>query len=218
MEKISNLFIMTRKKITATFILIFLLASCRGQISDKPPVHLNPNMDFQPKKNAQELSRDLPEGVVPFGASADPRDESRKKFLKENPAVYLGKNADGSYTPKVPLDVDYELVKRGQSRYNIYCAACHDRAGTSQSIIVKRGVGIPPPPMLASENLIDMPDGEIFEVITYGRRNMSGYATQIDVKDRWAIVAYVRALQKSRTKKFSELPETERYLLFKDSE
>ena len=197
-------------------LLAVLLLSCRGQISDKPPIHLNPNMDFQPRKDAQELSRELPEGVVAFGESARVREFDRDKYSPEKLAFNTGKQVNGEYVAKVPVPVNYEFVKRGQSRFNIYCATCHDRVGTSRSIIIQRGVGIPPPPLLASENIVNNPDGRIFETITYGRGNMSGYAVQIDLEDRWAIVAYVRALQKSRNQNFKDVAPSERYLYYKD--
>ncbi len=200
------------------FIVLALIVSCRGQISDEPPLHLNPNMDFQSKKKAQRLSREVPQDTVAFGESTDANAETREKYFSEDVGKYTGKNEAGEYLARIPesIDVDYSFVKRGQDRFNIYCAACHDKVGTSRSVIILRGVGIPPPPNLSSPQVLEYPDGEIFEVITYGRRNMSGYGAQIEVEDRWAIIAYVRAIQVSRTKKVADLPEDERYLIFKE--
>lgn len=188
-------------------LAVTLLFNCRGEFSDEPPINVNPNMDFQPKEKAQAIARSIPEGTVAFGEEADvysgiPQD----KFLQENESVYTGKDPNGQFLSRIPVQVDMKLLKRGQSRFNIYCAACHDQVGTSQSIVVRRGVGIPPPPDLAAENLLVMPDGQIFNSIKYGIRNMPGYAAQLESDDIWAVVAYVRAIQASRTAQADQVP------------
>lgn len=191
--------------LTFTAILLFLV-NCRGEISEKPPLHLNMNMDFQPKERAQDIARPIPEGTVAFGYEEDMYNDRKSSdlFLNENLANYTGTNLQGAYLDRVPMPVTKDVVLRGQQRFNIYCAACHDRVGTSQAIVIKRGVGIPPPPRLDAENIIAQKDGQIFNTIKYGIRNMPGYGSQITTKDMWAIVSYVRAIQASRTASLSE--------------
>lgn len=199
----------SRSFLISIFILffVFFAVSCRGNISKEPPIHPNINMDFQTKKKAQSMTREIPEKTVAFGYEEDIfEDKTRDQFIQEKTSFYTGKENNGSYVQKNPLKVDMQLLKRGQRQFNIYCAACHDKAGTSQSIIVKRGVGIPPPPNLSSEAILLQLDGQIFATLSYGLRNMPGYESQISVQDRWAIVSYVRAIQLSRTAGFDELP------------
>lgn len=189
-------------------LLIFtvLVSGCRGQRSEKPPVHLNPNMDYQAKYNAQYMSRDLPEGTLPWGdkdslSNRDKRDDK----LKSNTQYYFGKNADGSWVKKVPVEVTADLINRGQERYNIYCSVCHDKAGTGKGLVIEKGFA--PAPNFSEQRVLDMKDGYLFDVISHGVRNMPAYGKQIPESDRWAIVTYVRALQKIKSTQYSDAKE-----------
>ena len=188
------------------FFTVLCLAGCQGARSQKTPFHLNPNLDWQAKYKAQSLSLVPPEGSVAWGdkrSVAEP--QRRADYLQENSLYYFGKEANGQWVRRIPVDVTQEFVLHGQERFNIYCAACHDRAGTGKSQVVKRGFVVPPD--LADPRLVAMADGEIFNTISNGIRNMPSYAKQIPVKDRWAILAYVRAIQISRNAKVQELPQ-----------
>ncbi len=169
-----------------------MIAGCRGYRTETPPFHLNPNMDWQAKYKAQQLSLPIPEDTVAQGT------------LKDDPVFFEGKDASGKWVRRIPLDVTKEFMLRGQERYDIYCAVCHDRAGTGKGPVVQRG--FVPPPDFADDRLLAYPDGQLFDVISHGIRNMPAYGKQIPESDRWAIVAYLRAIQKSRTTKVSELP------------
>jgi mono/diheme cytochrome c family protein len=97
-------------------------------------------------------------------------------------------------------------MARGQERYNIFCAPCHSLAGDGKGIVPKRG--FLPPPSFFAEHVLDFTDGYIYEVITKGVRNMPSYKKQIpNVEDRWAIVAYVRALQRTQTATINDIPK-----------
>ena len=96
-------------------------------------------------------------------------------------------------------------MARGQRRYDIYCTPCHDRTGTGNGIVVERG--LVPPPSFHDARIRAMPPGEIYKVISKGVRNMPSYAAQIPVRDRWAITAYVRALQVARGARLSDVPK-----------
>jgi hypothetical protein len=190
-------------KIVTGVSLIIILGGCyRGQPSEKPPIHLNPNMFDQPKYKAQSSSQffadssamRLPvEGTVARGD------------LREDDAYYRGKNRDGSLLKKIPVPLTMDLLNRGQQRFNIYCSPCHDRTGSGQGIVVKKG--FLPPPTFHQPRLREVEDGHIFDVISNGIRNMPTYRHQIPVADRWAIVAYVRALQRSQNAQLTGIPE-----------
>lgn len=200
-------------------LVMVLLINCRGEISDKPPVHLNPNMDFQPKEKPQDIVRSIPEGTVAFGYERDVNaGKPQGKFINQDQSFYTGKSRNGEFLNRIPMHVNRELLLRGQERFNIYCAACHDRAGTSKSVVVKRGVGIPPPPDLAAENLVVMPDGQIFFNVKNGIRNMPGYGIQLEANDLWAVVAYVRAIQVSRNASADQVPAKIRTSLINPSQ
>jgi mono/diheme cytochrome c family protein len=114
-------------------------------------------------------------------------------------ALYVGKDSN-----TFPLPVTQELLERGQERYKIFCSPCHGLQGDGNGMIVTRGMKRPP--SYHEARLRQVPNGEIFDVITNGFGAMLNYSAQIPVRDRWAIVAYVRALQLSRNAKMSELP------------
>ncbi|BBM89945.1 hypothetical protein COTS27_01663 [Spirochaetota bacterium] len=217
-----------------------MLMSCRGYFADKPPIDLVPNLDDQPKERAQSESRKLPEGVVPHtltggrtvGAEVDFSaraiygiDITGDYIAPEDVETYAVASVNQTplpfgigYTEAVPYDVDRDFVMRGMGRFNIYCSVCHARTGTGDSIIMRRGVGLPRPPDLSSETIVQMTDGELYNVITHGRRNMRGYATQIPVADRWAIVSYVRALQYARNGQIGDVPDEKRAVLVAELE
>jgi mono/diheme cytochrome c family protein len=110
----------------------------------------------------------------------------------------------GENASTLPLELDRELLDRGRRRYDIYCAPCHDRTGSGNGIVVQRG--LVPPPSFHDARIRAMPVGEIFNVISNGVRNMPSYAAQIPVRDRWAITAYVRALQVARKAGLEDVP------------
>ena len=111
---------------------------------------------------------------------------------------------DGQPLAKIPLSVTRELLTRGRERFDIYCAVCHGRDGYGQGIVVRRG--FPAPPSYHQDRLRDAPDGHFYDVITRGYGVMLPFADRLAPEDRWAVVAYVRALQRSQHTAWSELP------------
>jgi mono/diheme cytochrome c family protein len=97
-----------------------------------------------------------------------------------------------------------ELLARGQERFNIYCTPCHDRTGSGRGMVVRRGYQ--PPPSLHIDRLRDAPVGHFFDVMSNGLGAMPDYASQIEVPDRWAIAAYVKALQLSQHAPVADVP------------
>lgn len=186
------------------FALALALAAtsgCRGQPSEDPPFHLIPDMDHQPKFKAQAENPFFVDGramrpLVP-GTLAQGQ-------LHEDQAMYAGKNEGGAFLPRAPMPVDEKVLSRGEQRFNIFCAPCHDKAGSGKGLVVQHGY--PLPTNLASEHTRGLPDGELFDIASNGVRNMPGYRTQIPAADRWAIVAWVRVLQRSQAGKLDDVP------------
>ena len=124
--------------------------------------------------------------------------------LHEDTYLYTGKIGDnpGDY---MPFPVTEELLARGQQRYNIYCAPCHSRVGDGNGVIPSRGFPRKPP-SYHTDRLRKVPLGYLFDVITNGFGSMPDYASQIPPRDRWAIVAYIRALQLSQDATTADVP------------
>lgn len=190
-------------KIGGVLILIGLTA-CRGQRSDVPPIHPNMNMDQQTRVEAQEENRFFSdnramrqpvEGTVARGG------------LRQDKAMFQGINEDSSFVNENPLELTKKLLMRGQDQYNVYCTPCHGITGDGQGILVTGQYGLVPPPSYHIDRLRNESDGYLYSVIANGIRTMQPYAHQITVKDRWAIVAYMRALQKSQNVQESEMQQ-----------
>ena len=192
-------------KCICLLLLCMLSFGCRGWRSEKPPVHLNPNLDFQASIKSQENPMYSPENTIPWGNSNSFSDnQTRKKYIKEDPRFYFGQNYNNSWVSKIPVNVNYELLNRGKERYEIFCSSCHGLDGSGNGPVVD-GRWIKPVPYW-HERVVGYRDGKLFDIISNGIRSMPGYSQQIPENDRWAIVSYLRALQKSNNTKFSELP------------
>ena len=190
-----------RLLIFALLIFTFSFATaCRYDMQDQPRYKPYKQSDFFSDGKAM---RDPVEGTVARGQ------------LRENKAFWTGKkeNADSNIQvetttdatgntlvsnfpndiEKIPVPISQELIERGQQRYNIYCIVCHGAVGNGDGMIVRRGY--PAPPTYHDDRLRNAPDGHFFDVITNGWGKMNSYGSQIPAADRWAIVAYIRALQ-----------------------
>ncbi len=127
--------------------------------------------------------------------------------LNDDPLLYHGKAENGD-AQLFPFAVDQAVMTRGQERFNIYCAPCHGQTGLGDGMVVRRGYRRPP--SFADERLRNAPVGHFFDVMTNGFGAMPDYAAQIVARDRWAIVAYVRALQLSAHATLDDVPVAER--------
>jgi mono/diheme cytochrome c family protein len=144
-------------------------------------------------------SRPLIEGTVARGQLRDDRE------------LYTGLDAEGQFVTNLPTPVTRELLERGQSRFNAFCSPCHGRRGDGGGMVVQRG--FKQPQSFHQDRLRDTPTGYYYDVITRGFGEMSSYAAQLSPRDRWAIVAYIRALQVSRNVPVATLTEEERQQL-----
>ncbi len=198
---------MTALMVPAMFVFVFVDGCVRGVPSDKPPIHLVPNMDSQPKYKPRSLS--------PFFADSSTMRTPvagtvARGSLRHDSTYFFGKDGDGNFVKRNPLPITMELLTRGQERYGIYCTPCHDAAGTGKGAVAKRNAGLLPPTSYHDDRMRNIQDGHIFDVITNGIRTMQGYSAQIPVEDRWAIVAYVRALQRSQNATLKDIPADQR--------
>ena len=123
--------------------------------------------------------------------------------LREDTAFFAGKNG-AALVPRIPIPVTSQLVHRGRQRFDIFCSPCHGRAGRGDGIVVRRGFRAPS--TLHVDRLRAQPDGYFYDVISNGFGVMPDYAAQVPVGDRWAIVAYIRALQLSQNAEVAALP------------
>jgi len=207
------------------FVVVFwaALAGPRGSTFVKPPYEVFPDMDRQEKLKPQSASaffsdgmgsRPTVEGVVPMGLSIPDQpaqelaggilttDPDRVEFSYGNGYYYTGITGEyyGDGLPE-ELAIDPNLLLRGKDRYSIHCAICHGIAGDGEGVVKPYGAGFVgmanflDPGFYSEESETYRPDGSIFHTITNGRGLMGGYGANINVRDRWAIVAYIRALQ-----------------------
>jgi mono/diheme cytochrome c family protein len=173
---------------------VVVLSGCaRGCTSSRPPIHLNPSMDDQPKVLPQTASNFFFNGSsmrepVPGTVAID--------GLKEDAAFFTGKGADGQFVATIPVPNNEALLERGRQRYVIYCQPCHDARGEGKGILFQRGNV--PTASFHDEKILKYADGQIFDVITNGMGLMPSYRWPISASDRWAIIAYVRELERRR--------------------
>jgi mono/diheme cytochrome c family protein len=180
-----------------------VLAGCRGHRSGNEPIHPNLNMDFQEKFQAQESNPLFADNAAmrkPVSGTV------ARGLLKEDTQLYTGRTEAGEYVEQIPVPVSKAFLQRGQERYNIYCAVCHGRTGDGNGVIMRGNYGYTPATSYHTDRIRNVTDGYIYDVIANGIRNMPGYSQQIPVKDRWAIVAYVRALQRSQNATEADVP------------
>jgi mono/diheme cytochrome c family protein len=157
-------------------------------------------MQDQPKYKPQR-----PSDFFVDGRSGRPQVEGTiaRGDMEEDVAYYEGKNDKGDDLDVFPVVVDKALLDRGRQRFDIYCAPCHGRIGNGLGMIVRRG--FKQPPSYHIDRLRNAPVGHLYDVITNGYGAMLNYAAQVQVRDRWAIVAYIRALQYSQNVNANEL-------------
>ncbi len=191
--------------------LVIGIAGKRGKISRKPPIEVFSDMDRQPKIRPQtpseffadgRASRPPVEGTVARGSH----------FLEEplNSGMVAGTT---NFVAVNQLKVTDQLMARGHQRFEIYCSPCHGLQGDGNGVV--KNLGMATVKSLHEPRIVQFGDGEIFYVITHGRNTMGSYESQIPVEDRWAIVAYVRALQLAQLGQAGDLPPDQKVALGK---
>ncbi|CAN5404985.1 cytochrome c [soil metagenome] len=185
----------------ALLVVIVVVAGLRGHRFTRPPLEVFSDMDRQPKVKAQVASRFFADGraarppvpgTVPMGYKMPVGQE-----LPPQVSAYFETGRMGDrWGTGFPLEVTPDLMRRGQERFNITCAVCHGATGSGNGMAFK--FGLVTVQSLNQPRLREMADGEIFNTITHGKNTMMGLGDRIAIPDRWAIIAYLRALQKSQ--------------------
>lgn len=220
------------------FFLIFLLTGVaivavfglRGQKSTGSPIEVFPDMVRQPKVRAQAPfgffadgrgARVPVPGTVPIGYEMPPRlgessfepvatemnVRSRLGFSEGTDYYNTGK-MEANWGTGLPVTVTPELMERGRQRFNINCAVCHGMTAAGDGIT--KQYGLTSVATLQDERIRKMADGEIFNTITHGKNTMLAYGPNVTVSDRWAIIAYLRALQRSQNATEADVPPDHR--------
>ena len=206
------------RRVAAILVTLFVLSlvpfACmyraRATLSPRPRIHLIQGMDNQPRYKGQMVNPAFADTRAdrpwPLGTVARGR-------LVEDEGLMTG-HAGEAWLTAFPMKVDAAFLARGRERFDIYCAPCHGLSGYGDGAVARRADRLAegtwvPPSSLHDEAVRGRPVGHLFNTITSGIRTMPSYAAQIDPKDRWAIVAYVRALQRSQHGSPADLPADE---------
>jgi mono/diheme cytochrome c family protein len=195
-------------------VLVVSIFGFRGTKFSHPPMDVFPEWAFPAMRHQSKVKpqteskffadgrsdRPLPAGVVPanFGPLGEP--------LQTDSHLITGKMADGTFARGVPdaVDVNRQFLEHGRERYSIYCAPCHGALGDGNGITKQYGMGATP--TYHDDRLRTMAEGEILNTILHGKGNMLSYADKLTVEDRWAVIAYVRALQRAHNGTVADVP------------
>jgi mono/diheme cytochrome c family protein len=172
--------------------LVFLTGGCAPNMSRQPKYKPLAGSDFFADGST---ARPPVEGTVARGR------------MRADERFFTGK-INGVLVSRLPLTVTRSVLERGRERYDIFCSPCHGRIGDGSGMVAQRGLR--QPPSYHIDRLREAPDGHFFDVMTNGFGAMPSYASRIAVEDRWAITAYVRALQLSQAAKIQDVPPAER--------
>ena len=194
-----------------TIVMVLGIAGKRGSRSRKPPIELFPDMDRQPKLRPQE-----PNSFFANGQSSQPMVPGT--IARDTPYQDIPVNTGRltgltNLVDTIPVPVTAQLMARGKERYAISCIPCHGPQADGNGITKKYGMAVVA--NLHDPRIVRMPDGEIFSIITSGKNLMGAYGANVAVKDRWAIIAYLRALQLSKEATANDVPPELRSMLKK---
>lgn len=199
-----------------TFVPLGLIAASWKSTTQDAPFHIVGDMDWQE-------SYRYGEEVPFFGDGRAMRGEVPGTVavghLDEDDAFFRGRDDRGQYVATAPVDMSAGMLQRGRERYNIYCAPCHGESGNGLGIVHARALDLDtpgwlPPRDLTGQAMVEQPDGQLFDTITNGYNwdaeagtgSMAPYAAQITPEDRWAIVLYMRALQRAANASMEDVP------------
>ena len=193
--------------VVLSWVPIVLIMRARVTTSTQPRIHIVPDMDNQPKYKPQSrnpLFADRRAMRPPIAGTV------ARGTLAANPAVATGRVGE-DWIAVSPLALTPEVMQRGRERFDVFCSPCHGLTGSGEGMVAKRADELQegtwtPPTSFHTELIRGRPDGQLFNTITNGIRNMPAYGPQIPVEDRWAIVAYLRALQRSQNATVDDVP------------
>ena len=197
-----------------------VLLGFRGTSFEKPPLWIFPDMDYQPRYKPQGENTFWGDGrddrVPPAGAVARGNALEQERVFDvaygyrraENPVLFTGKTPAGDWQAGFPTAINAEIMTTGEEKYQIFCQVCHGRTGDGNGIT--KQYGMTTTASLLSNRLIGMDEGEIFNTITYGKGTMGPYGDKLTPEERWAVIAYVRALQLASQASIEDVPASER--------
>jgi mono/diheme cytochrome c family protein len=197
--------------VVLSWVPIALIMRARNVTSTKPRIHIIQDMDNQEKIKPQQRNPMFADrrGMRPPASGTVARGE-----LALDDALHRGLR-DGSdstsWVETIPVPVSMQTMRRGQQRYDVFCSPCHGLSGYGDGMVSKRAEDLQegtwtPPSSLHTDLIRGRPVGQLYNTITNGIRNMPAYSSQISVEDRWAIVAYIRALQRSQGAAIDDVP------------
>jgi len=178
-----------------------------------PRIQVVYDMDQQFSFKAQQENPFFADGMAMRG---QPEGTVARGMLQDNPVLFTGTtDGDTMWVDTIPLEVTREFMDRGQDRFDVFCAPCHGLSGNGNGPVNIRATELAegtwtPPTDVAAETVVAQPAGQIYNTIKNGIRNMPAYGPQISMEDRWAVVAYVRAIQASRGADIGDLPREAR--------
>jgi len=175
-------------KFVTLIVLSLVLTGCMRDMQDQPRYESLEKSEFYPDRRA---SRTIPEGAISRGG------------LKHDDHLYKGK-VGGQFVTTFPFEITSEVLARGRERYEISCSVCHGFSGNADGMVVQRGFS--EPPTYHDERLREVAVGYLYHVITNGFGRMASFKDQLEANDRWAVVAYIRALQRSQNAAVSDVP------------
>ncbi len=199
--------------VALSFVPLAIVVRARTASSPKPPVHLVPDMDSQPKATAQSASTLFADGRamrLPVEGTV------ARGELTLDDALHRGRIGEAFITEYPDgVELTESLLRRGQERYNVCGAPCHGQAGYGDGPVSQRAVELAegtwvPPTNFHDEGIRERELGHLYNTVVNGIRNMPGYGAQIPLEDRWAIVAYVKALQRSQYATIDDVPAEQR--------
>jgi mono/diheme cytochrome c family protein len=199
----------SRRRLTAVAVLSLLALSACNSIQRDPPIIVWWDMKRQLKFRTEGET-----GLFPDGRNTRPIPEDtvvRGSQFEDTP-YYTGMDGD-KYVGRMPVEITPALLHQGQFRFTTYCSPCHDRTGSGRGTVptkVTADGGVFQPANLMEDKFVEAADGDLFNVITNGRRNMPAYKFQVVTADRWAIIAYVRLLQRAAHGTLTDVPENMR--------
>lgn len=193
--------------VVLSWVPLAVILRARYATSPKPRIHIIQDMDNQPKYKAQARNRLFADrrAMRPPVAGTVARGE-----LGDDDRLHLG-SVGGEWIEEIPVPVTMQLMRRGRERYDVYCSPCHGLGGHGDGMVSKRAEALQegtwtPPASFHTELVRSRSAGHLYNSIANGIRNMPAYGTQISVEDRWAIVAYIRALQRSQNAPVTDVP------------
>jgi mono/diheme cytochrome c family protein len=194
-----------------SLIPLAMIATSRQSLKDKPRISIITHMDKQKRFGGQQASTLFADGRVMRPQVAGTVSRAQGPELD---AFRTGMD-NGEWVTRFPVDVNSKLLERGRDRYGVFCSGCHGYAGYGDGMIAVRATQLKqskwtPPSSFHTELVRERRVGELFNTISVGIRNMPAHGSQIPLHDRWAIVAYVKALQKSQDALLEDVPEDKR--------